>query len=291
MGTVIVTGGNRGLGLQICLAFGRAGYEVYAGVRDSQKAIELAEISARENLHIKTKHLDITEPQTFPSFIDEILAASGSIDVLVNNAGIIRPGACEDLTEQDIRKVMETNFLGALLLTRTVLPTMRDQCHGKIIMVSSLSGIAGLAGDVIYSASKFALEGATEALRHEVSRWGIHVALVEAGLYATGLFDQSFGPSNLLPPDYPTNSAYLPLIKARQHDIHKSMAHARTGQAIGNMMVEIAHADGSQLRWQTDDFATEVASTLFGLSDSERDNYLRSAAKIDWWINGKDSPE
>ena len=137
---------------------------------------------------IAIRQLDVTRPDRFPSLFEEILGETGSIDVLVNNAGILRAGAFEDLPDEMIREVMETNLFGPLTLTRAVLPYMRKQKNGYIIMISSLSGIAGLPGDVAYTASKFALEGATEALRHEVDRWGIKLALVEAGMYATGNF-------------------------------------------------------------------------------------------------------
>jgi len=291
MATVIVTGSNKGLGLQISLAFARAGDRVIACVRDIQNATELVDIAKSENLDIQLRLLDVSEPDTFASFVEDIVAQNQSIDVLVNNAGIIRTGACEDLSEATLREVMETNFFGAMLLTKAVLPIMRKQERGKIIMISSLSGVAGLAGDVFYSASKFALEGATEALRHEVSRWGIDVALVEAAQYATSLFETSFKQEKPSSPAYPENSVYLPLIKAQENKIRKSLPNSDRGETLGQLIVQVARSDGTQLRWQADDLARQVVSTVLGQSDSERDAYLREAAQVNWWIDGKDSPE
>jgi NAD(P)-dependent dehydrogenase (short-subunit alcohol dehydrogenase family) len=207
--------------------------------------------------------------------------------VLVNNAGVIHPGAWEDLTEAAAREVMETNFFGPMFLTRAVLPHMRDQRAGHIIMISSLSGLAGLAGDVAYSASKFALEGATEALRHEVDRWGIHVALVEAGQYATDLFSGK----DRLPQDYPPDSPYLALVASKLRDIRKGRSSAMPAANVGELLLRIADSDGRQLRWAADDVARHVLGRAHGLSDSERDAFLRGASGSDWWSQGKPAPD
>ena len=89
----------------------------------------------------------MTQPESFDAFIKDIVEHAGAIDVLVNNAGILKSGALEDLPEQSIRQVLDTNYLGPILLARAVLPQMRKQKSGFIIMLSSVSGIAGLAGD------------------------------------------------------------------------------------------------------------------------------------------------
>ena len=186
---------------------------------------------------------------------------------------------------------METNFFGPMLLARAVLPKMRAQGGGRIIMMSSLSGIAGLPVDVAYTASKFALEGATEALRHEVDRWGIKLALVEAGMYATGIFDNSLQGEAELPPDYPAHSAYLPLVKNRLRDVRKSLDRAFPPSVVAKLFVEIAHSDEPRLRWPADEVARGVLKTMFAQGDEERDAFLREVAGIDWWSEGREAPE
>ena len=114
----------------------------------------------------------------FEPYLASVVERAGRLDVLVNNAGVLPVGAFEDQSEADLRAVMEANFFGPALLTRAALPIMRGQLGGYVIMVSSLSGIAGKAGDSPYTASKFALEGLTESLRHEVARWNIKTAPV-----------------------------------------------------------------------------------------------------------------
>lgn len=283
MATVLITGASSGIGMAGALAFAGCGYTVYATVRSEEKAAQLRERAARENLPLRTRILDVTRAEAFGPLIDSILDETGGIDVLVNNAGVIHPGAWEDLTESAIREVMETNFFGPMLLCRAVLPQMRARGSGYIIMISSLSGLAGLAGDVAYTASKFALEGATEALRHEIDRWGIRVALVEAGQYATALFDGK----DELPPGYPADSPYRALVTSKLRDIREAAPRAMPPAQVGNLLPQIAASDGSRLRWAADDVARQVLRSAHGLSDGERDEFLRGAGGSDWWSQGR----
>ncbi len=291
MAAVLITGCNSGFGLAAALAFARNGDQVFATMRHPEKAGPLQKVAGREGLNIHIKRLDVTQSDTFAGLVSEVVEEAGRIDVLVNNAGILRAGALEDLSEQAIRDVMETNFFGPLLLARQVLPQMRKQRGGYIIMMSSLSGIAGLAGDVCYTASKFALEGATEALRHEVDRWGIKVALVQAALYATGIFNPSLPADSRLPKDYPESSPYRPLVESKLTGLRDRLPEALDPGVVGELLLTIANSDGSRLRWPADELSTRVIGALFGMSDAERDDFLRGAADSDWWSEGKDAPD
>ena len=290
MANILITGCSSGFGLQAALAFARNGDQVFATMRNPQKSTALMEAAASEDLSVHVKQLDVTRSDTFDSFIREMLDEAGSIDVLVNNAGLLRAGAFEDLSESMIREVTDTNLLGPLLLARAVLPQMRKQNNGYIIMVSSLSGIAGLPGDVAYTASKFGLEGATEALRHEVDRWGIKIALVEAGMYATGIMDRSLPEDRVLPDYYPDDSPYRPLIETNLKALRARMPEAFDPAIVAELLVRIAGSDGSQLRWPADEVATMVLDKMFAHNDAERDEFLRGVAGSDWWSQGLDSP-
>jgi NAD(P)-dependent dehydrogenase (short-subunit alcohol dehydrogenase family) len=287
MAVVVITGSNSGFGLEGALAFARNGDTVYASMRDPSKAGRLQELAREEHLSINIRKLDITQPATFAAFVAEIVDEAGSLDVLVNNAGIVRPGALEDVPEAALRLVMETNLIGPLLLTKAVLPHMRAQRGGCIIMVSSLSGIAGLPGDLPYAASKFALEGATEALRHEVDRWGIRLALVEAGMYSTGIFDSYAAEAVHLPDDYPQDSPYRALVENRLNEIHNRRSEAFDPRVVGELFVTIAKSDGTQLRWPADAVATKVLKTMLGQDDAGRDEFLRMVAGTAWWSEGR----
>jgi NAD(P)-dependent dehydrogenase (short-subunit alcohol dehydrogenase family) len=260
-------------------------------MRDVTKGRQLQRTAEAENLDIRVRRLDVNQPSTFDACIDEVIGEAGGVDVLVNNAGIIRPGALEDFSEAALRGVMETNFFGPLLLTRAVLPCMRAQGHGYIIMTSSLSGMAGLPGDLPYSASKFALEGATEALRHEVDRWGIKLALVEPGMYSTAIFDDYAATDIRLPDDYPENSPYRPLVESKLREIRDRLPEAFHPRIVGELFVAIARSDGTRLRWPADPVATKVLGTMLGQDDAERDAFLRMVSGTDWWSEGKNHAE
>ena len=131
------------------------------------------------------------------------------------------------------------------------------------------------------------MEGATEALRHEVDRWGIRVALVEAGRYATDLFREAEKMSQL----YPKDSPYRPLVESRVRNLSNGREKAMPAGQVGELLPRIAEGDGSQLRWPADDVAQHVLNSLLGQSDSERDDFLRAAGGSDWWSRGLDAPE
>jgi NAD(P)-dependent dehydrogenase (short-subunit alcohol dehydrogenase family) len=291
MSVVLITGCSSGLGLASALAFARAGDTVYASMRDRRKGEPLRAIARGENLALNVVALDVHRPGTFAEVITKIVRESGSLDVLVNNAGVLRAGAFEDLDEAALREVMETNFFGALLLTRAVLPQMRSQRRGYVIMMSSLSGIAGLPGDVAYTASKFAVEGATEALRHEVDRWNIRLALVEPGLYATQIFTDSLSADRGLPAGYPAASPYRALVEHRLRELRARLPDAFDPALIGELLVTISRSDGRQLRWPADAIGRRVLATMFAQDDAARDVFLRGVAGTDWWSAGRPAPD
>ena len=290
MSVVLITGCSSGFGFASALAFARAGDTVYASMRHLAKAGPLREAAARESLAVRLVELDVTKPVMFAPLIDTILTESKRLDVLVNNAGILRAGAFEDLNETALRDVVETNFFAPFLLTRAVLPQMRSQRGGYIIMISSLSGIAGLAGDVAYTASKFAVEGATEALRHEVDRWGIKLGLVEAGLYATHIMDASLPAQSILPDYYPQNSPYRVLVEHRLRELRARLPGAFDPAIVADLVVRISRSDGRQLRWPADELSKKVLATIFGQDDARRDEFLRGVSGTDWWSTGGTPP-
>ncbi|MGI9261232.1 MAG: SDR family oxidoreductase [Woeseiaceae bacterium] len=291
MSVVIITGSNSGFGMQGALAFARNGDTVYATMRDITKAGALQDAAAQEGLAVRIKPLDVSQPEEFPALIAEIIDETGGIDVLVNNAGVLRAGTAEDTSEESLRLVMETNFFGPVLLTQAILPHMRERGKGYIIMVSSLSGLAGLPGDFSYTASKFALEGVTESMRHEIDRWGIKVALVEAGMFATGILSSSVSSGDALPAYYPVDSPYRLMIEAKLGGIKARLSEAFDPKVVGDLFVRIAESDGGQLHWPADPVAGKVLGKMCGHDDSERDQFLRSVSGVSWWSEGRDGPD
>lgn len=135
--------------------------------------------------------LDVTLSQERQAAVDAAIQTFGRIDVLVNNAGYGLIGALEEVSDSDIRQAFETNFFGAVHLTRTVLPLMRQQSRGHIVNMSSTAGLVGFGGSSIYCATKFAVEGISEALAKEVESFGIKITLIEPGAFRTNFNGRS----------------------------------------------------------------------------------------------------
>ena len=135
--------------------------------------------------------LDITDMEMIESKVNKLISDLGEIDVLVNNAGVGFAGAVEEASIEEVRKVFEPNFFGTLKLTQAVLPHMRERRRGQIIQISSHAGVKAFAGFGIYNASKFALEGFSEALALEVNPLGIKVTIVEPGPFRTNFAGRS----------------------------------------------------------------------------------------------------
>ena len=185
--SILVTGCSSGFGLLTVLAFARRGDHVFAGVRDPAAADRLVSAMSVEKLPISIVSLDVTDTESVNECVREVIGTARRLDVLVNNAGIAAFAAVEDSDDDMATAIMNTNFLGALRMTRAVLPHMRREGSGRIIMVSSVNGIIGMPFSGVYSASKFALEGLCEALSGEIGPLGIGVTIVQPGPYHTDI--------------------------------------------------------------------------------------------------------
>ena len=179
----LVTGAGRGLGVDIAQKALAAGHLVVATGRKSGAVLKA--IGAHENL--LTVALDVTDPLAAVAAVKSAVDEFKRIDVLVNNAGNFYAGYFENISPEQFRTQMETNFFGPLNVTRAVLPTMRAQRSGQVITISSLAGLIGQEFVAAYAASKFALEGWMESLRFDVAPFGIHTMLVEPGFFRTEL--------------------------------------------------------------------------------------------------------
>ncbi len=167
----IVTGSSSGIGLLTAIELAKNGFKVVASMRDPERRTRLDEAVAAAEIsgQLDIRRLDVTDFHAMPGFVQQVVGDYGRIDVLINNAGFAVAGFAEDMKLDEIRLQFETNFFGQVALTQAVLPTMRRQRSGHIIMVSSISGLHGALSVSSYSASKFALEGWSESLRLEMS--------------------------------------------------------------------------------------------------------------------------
>jgi len=175
---VLITGGSSGIGKAIGEYLHHKGFVVYGTSRNPDQIT---------NSVFPLLALDVRNPESIATTVAKILSISGRLDVVINNAGIGITGPLEELPTQEIKNNFETNFFGPVEVMKAVLPQMRQQKSGLIINITSIAGYMGLPYRSIYSASKGALELVTEALRMEVKRFGIHIANVAPGDFATNI--------------------------------------------------------------------------------------------------------
>jgi NAD(P)-dependent dehydrogenase (short-subunit alcohol dehydrogenase family) len=189
----LITGASSGIGLLTAVTLARRGYRLVATVRDLNRRALLDQAAEKAGVgnRLDLRQLDISDFDSIPRVVNEVLRDYSRIDVLVNNAGFVYAGFAEDIRLPELRQQMDTNFFGHVAVTQAVLPAMREQRSGHIIMISSESGRMGSPALSSYSASKFALEGWSETLRIETRELGIKVALVEPGAFKTDIWDRN----------------------------------------------------------------------------------------------------
>jgi NAD(P)-dependent dehydrogenase (short-subunit alcohol dehydrogenase family) len=193
----LITGANSGFGQAIAEAAVAAGDIVVATAR---RAASLDGLAAAHPGQVDVLPLDVTDTAAINATVQDVIGRHGRIDVLVNNAGRTHVGAAEETTDAELRDLFEVHLFGPAALTRAVLPHMRSRRSGTLVQVSSMGGQLSFAGFAAYSATKFALEGMSEALADEVRPLGIKVLIVEPGAFRTGLFGNHSASAPI--PDY-----------------------------------------------------------------------------------------
>jgi NAD(P)-dependent dehydrogenase (short-subunit alcohol dehydrogenase family) len=191
--TALITGASSGFGLLTSVTLAKRGWQVLATMRDLNRRALLEDAASAAGIldHIEIHHLDVTKADQITSIADLIEKRRTPLHALVNNAGFAVPGFAEDVTDAELRDQFEANFFGAAAVTRAMIPQMRRQGFGHIVMVTSISGRSGFPGVSSYAASKFALEGWTETLRFELKAQGIQVTLVEPGSFETDIWTRN----------------------------------------------------------------------------------------------------
>ena len=192
MKKVLITGTSSGFGYLTTLTLARNGYKVWATMRDtngknSHKKQEFETIATKENLSITVAELDITSDVSVKALSERIIKEDGSLDVLVNNAGVMYVGITEAYSLEQVQDQFDTNFFGVIRTSKVFLPLLKKSDDGAIINFSSLAGRLVFPYFGIYCASKFALEAYSEALKYELKQFGVDVSVIEPGPFPTGL--------------------------------------------------------------------------------------------------------
>lgn len=242
---VCITGSSSGVGLEAAIAFARREYTVVATMRDVSRQTALVNRLTTLGLmsRVLIVPLDVTDAASIRAAVDTIDQRYGRIDVLVNNAGIAVGGFLEETSDDAWHQLLETNLLGAVTVTNTVLPMMRAQQQGRIIFLSSLGGLVPTPFLGAYCTVKFALEGYAETLRLELAPFHVDVVLVEPGAFQTSIWQTPMTNER-------TISAYDhirgPLLALYQESLPNHLGNPRI---VASRLVAIATSRRPRLRY------------------------------------------
>ncbi|TQR42594.1 SDR family oxidoreductase [Paenibacillus popilliae] len=242
----VVTGTSSGFGLYTSVALAGAGYDVVATMRNTTKQGKLLAEAQTSGVsaYIHVLQLDVTNPESIEAAFEHIRQQYGRVDLLVNNAGYAAGGCVEEVDMDAWHAQLEANFFGTVAVTRAALPIMREQGNGTIVNVSSISGRYAFPGYAPYAASKFAVEGFTEALRLEMLPFGIYAVLVEPGAYKTDIWEKGFSSIQIH-----ENSPYSKLLQAVLQFSKRSSETAPPPQEVARHIVRIARTPRPKLRY------------------------------------------
>jgi NAD(P)-dependent dehydrogenase (short-subunit alcohol dehydrogenase family) len=231
MAVVVVTGASSGIGRATAAELERRGHRVYGASRSP---------TAGSSLGVR---MDVDDDASVEAAIREVVDREGRLDAVVNAAGFGIAGAIEDTRIDEARAQFETNFFGVLRVCRAALPVMRGQGQGTIANVSSIAGRVSLPFQGFYAASKFALEGLTEALRMEVRPFGVRVVLVEPGDFATGFTDRRRTVAGA------ASGPYRERFARALAAIERDERSAATPEAVGRLVADVVFHRAPRLRY------------------------------------------
>jgi len=241
--TALVTGASSGFGLLTSVTLAKRGWRVLATMRDlnRREKLEAAARSAQVLDRIEIHPLDVTNAEQIAATASLIASRGEPLHALINNAGFAVPGFAEDIADAELREQFDTNFFGSVAVTRALLPQMRRQGFGHVIMVSSISGRVGFPGVSSYAASKFALEGWTETLRYEMKTPGIQVVLVEPGSFDTDIWTRNARLTGGLTDPDSANASRVAAWRSRIEQSAKDRANPRIVAELIARVVENPH--------------------------------------------------
>ncbi len=193
----MVTGAAGGIGRAIAVSLARRGCHLALADVDEAGMVGTAEMVQQDGLRVSRHRVDVADRSAVAHFPDIVAAEHGSVDVLVNNAGVAVGGTFEQVSDEDFEWLFETNFWGVVRMTRAFLPLLRASEDARVVNISSVYGLIAPPQQVAYSASKFAVRGFSEALRHELEGSGIGVSVVHPGGIATSIAEKARVPAGV----------------------------------------------------------------------------------------------
>jgi NAD(P)-dependent dehydrogenase (short-subunit alcohol dehydrogenase family) len=278
MSSVLITGCNSGFGFHASLTFARQGHDVFATVRNLDRAKPLKDAADAEGLELHVVRLDVRDADSVDGAISEVMERSGRIDVCVNNAGIEVRGPIEECSDDDVLVQFDTNVFGLVRVVRGVLPIMRAQGGGVIVNVSSLAGLVARPYGGLYSATKHAVEAISEALHFECAQFGIRVAVLEPGQFETELLNNA-----LTAAGFDSSSVYKASSDQFDAALSRLSPDGRPAppEVVADAIVAVAEDDTAGLRHLVGADAELVWSVRSGSTFEQYEQTMRSA--LDWW--------
>ncbi len=253
----LITGSSRGLGRDLAGAVLAAGDRLVATARDPEQLREIVAAAPDRAIAVK---LDVTRAEDARAAVQAAVAKFGRLDVLVNNAGYANVNSVEDVSEDDFRTQVETNFFGVFHVTRAALPVLREQESGHVIQISTIGGRIGTAGLSAYQSAKWAVEGFSEALSREVGPLGIKVTIVEPGGFRTDFAGSSMRVDELTPAYRGTVGAFAAYI-ANNRDARYTAQRGDPAKAA-QVIVRLANEAEPPLRILLGADAVSLAETI-----------------------------
>lgn len=261
----LVTGVSSGIGLSAAQGLAKAGYRVFGTVRSANSAVPEG---------IERVVLDVRDQASIDAAIAGVMEKAGRIDVLVNNAGAALSGAIEETDIEQAKTLFDVNFFGVVRMTRAVLPIMRAQKGGRILIVSSILGFLPAPFLGFYAASKHAIEGYGESLDHEVRNLGIRVVLIEPGFMKTKLDNNGVEAAHPI-------DVYAAQRGRVQENVAKSIETAEDPSVVADVIVRAAIASSPKLRYTAGKGTSTLATLRSFLPAGMFDKSFRSQFKLD----------
>ena len=272
----LITGASRGFGLAAAEELIDRGHLVIATMRNPDR--DRNNLSNLDPAAYEIAQCDVTDPASIEAAVSAGLKRFGRVDALFNNAGYGLYGPVEDMSDDEVMRQMDTNFIGQIRMARAVLPAMRDQHHGKIINVSSLAGriVAPMMG--LYAASKWAVEAMSEALRYEVSRWNVDVTILEPGMYASDWQTTNLDVAQAV------REGRSPYQESAEHALNTFRTRAATrpgSRSVATAVADIVELEQQlPMRWPVGEDTIQTIRLREAMTDQEWEARVRGDTKI-----------
>ncbi len=258
----VVTGSNSGIGRSAAVRLAAGGHEVYATMRNTDKAGKLLEFAAAAGATVHPIALDVTDDESVRAGMAEIVERAGRpVDILVNNAGIGYNAVTEDLDLDRCREVFETNFYGIVRCSQAVLPSMRERRSGHIVNVTSIAGKIAALAQVAYTSSKFAAECLSDSMAQELAPYGIKVSIIEPGITKTAIMAKNA--------DFPAGTSYEWAYQREFAFYAAGLASNVQPDVVADVIWEAVTTDSPKLRWRCAWGADELIDGRARMTDEE----------------------